>query len=92
MDIRGFEIIKKTFEQSPVGEVEITPEPKEGEDVRFITIRPLDRTRPAGILNVLNEAKLIYDCPRDIGRDEEPLLDFKCVDAFALTLEDKNAS
>ena len=91
MDQFGFEKINETLKKSPVGEVEIVPEPEEGENVRFVTIRPLDRTRPAEILNVLDEAGLMHsEGPRDLRINSYPVLKPLGIDAFGITLEDTN--
>lgn len=91
MDRQGFEKIKKTFEGSSVRRVEIIPEPEEGEDVRFVSIRPFDRTRPAIILNILDQAGLICGGSEDLGAEEDPLLEPVLNDAFSITFKDINS-
>ncbi|MBI5357383.1 hypothetical protein HZB74_00840 [Candidatus Saccharibacteria bacterium] len=90
MDRQGFEKIRQVMEEASIGQVDIEPELQEGDDVRFVTIRPRKYVRPAIVLNALDKAGLLDDDGPNVGISGDPILEPFGIDAFGITFEDKN--
>jgi hypothetical protein len=90
MDLKGFEAINQALASADV-EATVTPEPADGEDVRFVTVETATDVQPARVLNALRNANLMYyDGPKDAVMTYDPELTPVGVEPGSITLEDMN--
>lgn len=90
MDSKGFEAINQALTAANI-DATVTPQPQEGEDVRFVTIETNTEVQPALVLNGLRNARLMYyDGPQDAVMRYTPELSALGVQPGSLTFEDKN--
>lgn len=91
MDKTGFEKISQTLSEAGIGGVRIAPVPSDGENVRFVTIEPLEMDAPCDVLNALQAGGLMaYEGTRNAVISNRPELSPIGVQKGSLTFEDTN--